>query len=662
MENDFMMTFDSQDSLRWRRLPEEVEQGECFKETSKGIGKLSYYKGKFSMESQRKVCIIREFIAEGPEVYRKAENELYYMNHLLNIPVVGIFGFVLEPLPDSQNLVKYTLVTQSYERSLANSVNEDANIKLNLLFQLVQHLYLLKQKKISHGGLRPEFIYVDENHQIVFGDLFWMYACHSADSAAEYLSLLDLLEDTFLAPEIIILKNNKNCQIEKIDFIAADTFSVGLLILYLFKVYSSYNLIKGNAQDNLDFIYHKKSRRSVANFPVQYIFIKNYLLRNVVEDCLRYGYSSRFAYKNILPCLALLIREHDADEYEVPNNLCESVEFKNLLEDFESLLQYLHERKDPLLTISYIKVVVGWHLEKFKKTLEEYHRAYLSTKCRIESANLYEGIGYFICELYFNLKNSAYTESFRDAILNKQGQPHYKFLINHLFQLDETLQDYVISGLISQNYKRDWKYFFPLKINEIKYNSYTRLRDLKTLYKEFRAFIMHPYVKVKLSKFLPVGFYLDDIIDNLALDRVYILEMQPSLYGLTTCSGNIFLSDFESDLNSLVPENKVCILLTLIHQLAQLLRRINCNNFNEMRNKITPTDNEGSELHLGGDQTESEIYRNRGDTWETIEQMILGESIRYINREAAIYLLKKDFRNPQFREILKRKCMSKYSG
>ena len=261
MENDFMMTFDSQDSLRWRRLPEEVEQGECFKETSKGIGKLSYYKGKFAIESQRKACIIREFIAEGPEVSSKAENELYYMKRLLNIPVVPIFGFVLEPLADSQNLFKYTLVTQAYEKSLENSINEDVTIKLKLLFQLVQLLYILKQKKIFHGGLRPEFIYIDENDKIVFGDLFWMYTqtSYSSDYVAEYLSSLALLEDTFLAPEILILKNNKNCQIEKIDFIAADTFSIGLLILYLFNVYRSYNLLKGNPQDNLDFIYFKKN-------------------------------------------------------------------------------------------------------------------------------------------------------------------------------------------------------------------------------------------------------------------------------------------------------------------------------------------------------------------------------------------------------------------
>ena len=385
-------------------------------------------------------------------------------------------------------------------------------------------------------------------------------------------------------------------------------------------------------------------------------------MRGRVEDSLRYCCGSRIAYKNLLNSLSFLIIDQEFEEIEVPENLSGSVEFTGLLEKFESFLQHLHERKGSrFLTIPYIKAMVSSYLSSCMEYLEDLHKAYLSTRCRTETVDLYEGIGYFICELYLDLKNGIITERFKEAILRTPDRPNYKFLINNFSELDKTLQDYVLTGLVSQTYEKDWGYFFPLGINEIKYNSYTKLRDLQSLYEEFRAFIMDPYVKDKLSNFIPAGFRLDDVVDNLALDRVYILNIQPSLHGLTTHNGNIFLSDFGYDLNRLFPEEKVCILLTLIHELAHLLRRINCNDYNESRNKFTPKDDEDSELNLFTVKTESQIYKIRGEAGDKIEKMILGNSLSYINREAAIYLLNKDFENPQFRVILEEKNMSKES-
>ena len=664
MENDKIGAFNPHDANRWERLPDTVERGECFKETCKGIVKLSYYTGKFTIKSQQRSCIIREFIADAAEVYSKAENELFIMSRLKNgtsILLVDIFGFVIEPILDCQNLMKYTLVTQSYESTLVNFTQKRFKVKINLLFQLVQFLYLMKQRRIFHGALRPEFIYVDQNEQITLGDLFWAYRYKLNESAAEYFSFLDLLEEKFLAPEIIILKLNKNWTVGEIDFIAADIFSVGLLILFFFNDYKSYNQLTGNAQHNLDFINRVVIQKSECNFPVLNISIKNNDLCEMIKDCLRYDKFHRTKYRGIIATLTCL-RVNGDETHVIEDSQIAGIseDFNKLLNDFQKLLKHLHEKKGSrFFTIPYINFAVSWHLDKFKEDLEKYHKAYLLTECRSESVNMIEGIGYFISEFYFDLKNGIITKNFRDTINRTNSLPNYKDFMINFYTLDKTLQDYILTGLVAQSHIDDWEYFFPTSMNEIRYCRYTKLCDLQNLYAEFREFIMHPYIKEKLNSFIPKGFDLEKIVDDLVLQRVYILEIQPSLHGLTTYNGNIFLSSFKRDLRILDPEHKACILLTLIHELAHLLRRIACLDYNEARNKYSPKDNKDSEKESAEHKTENQIYKNRGEAGEAIEIMILGESLSSINRNAATYLLEKNFEDPGFREKLKRKNESK---
>ena len=96
-------------------------------------------------------------------------------------------------------------------------------------------------------------------------------------------------------------------------------------------------------------------------------------------------------------------------------------------------------------------------------------------------------------------------------------------------------------------------------------------------------------------------------------------------------------------------------LYTLLHELAHLLQRINCENFKDSTNRFTPKNNAGFTTYKEEIKTENALKENRGESGEQVEIQLLGKTYDRINREAALYFLEGNFSDENFKEELNRR-------
>ena len=637
------------------KIPNELLKGILIKEASAGYSKLSYYKGKIIIQNEERNYLIREFISLANEVLLKAQNELFLIGILRDmIKIVDVYGFILEKL--SEDTMKYILITQAYETSF-DTVKRDEQGVANLLYQLALSLKISTENNIFHGALTPQFIYINENDEVLLGNFFWSDIPTNKTSLATYIQLLNLQDDSFLSPETLLLKHYNDLKVEEFDYVGADIYSFGLIGLHLLGAYQPYNYLEGDPQTLIDNIYSKK-RHGLK--PLRISLEIDIELEEAIIDCLKQILFIRIDYKQLLKRLGHLIKVPSSQTTADFSIVTNREEFDILIITFETFMNYLHQRKDkPILTPSYIMLMKSQYLKTHSDYLEITSSRYLLTKYRAEFINIADGIAYFIRELHVDLSSQTLAEKFTDMIINSRNNRSYTSIFKQLFSINTTLQDYVITGLCAQTYIVDWDYFFSTT-REIPYKEYVKLVDIPQLYQEFRGIILHPVVKSILTMYLaPMGRELENIIDSLALERTFILKIQPSLHGLTTYNGNIFLSSFQQNLskiNQYLPaEFKFAILLTLLHELAHLLQRINCKNFKDSTNRFTPKNNAGFTTYKEEIKTENALTENRGESGEQVEIQLLGKTYDRINREAALYFLEGNFSDENFKEELNRR-------
>ena len=665
MESDTSNQLTECDFNRLERIPNELIIGELIKETSVDYSKLAYYEGKIIIDNEERNYLIREFTSRADEVRSKAHDELILIGYLRDkIKIVDVYGYIIEYL--SEDKMKYTLITQAYAISFDNVQRNEQGLA-NLLYKLVLTLEIATKNYIFHGGLSPKFIYIDENNEVLLGNFFWSYFYNHKISREDYIKLLKFQDDSFLSPETLLLKNCKNLKIEKIDYVGADVYSVGLIGLHLLESYRPYNQLVGAPQSIIDSIYSKKRKgEKPLKIPLEIDIVNVDCtdLQEAFSDCLRNVLSYRINYQQLLTRLGYVIQAPEIQTTEDVSIIANSKEFDNLLIAFENYMNNFHLRKDKtFFTLNYIRAMKLCYLSEHSEYLEATYSRYLLTKYRTEVINVADGIGYFIRELYIDLNCEDLAAKFKEMITDSGKHRSYASIFEQLLSLNTALQDYVITGLCVQSYSRDWDYFFP-ENEDIPYKEYAKLVDITHLYQEFRAIIVNPVVKNILITYLPIiDQEFERTIESLALERTFIIKMQPSLYGLTTYNGNIFLSSFQrqlSNINQNSPaEIKVAILLKLLHELAHLLRRSNCQSFKDSKNRFTPKNNAGFMTHKEERKTENALTESRGESGEQLEILLLGENYSHINREAALYFLEGNFSKENFKEEFKIKNESK---
>ena len=647
-----------------------LKDDSSFKKFKSDFRKIKYFRGKFAKKSKLQKCIIREFISIDSEVKQFANNEITNIEFIGRfIRISEIFCFYFETF--SSELTKYVIVTRSYENSFNNYSETDENKKINLIYKLANSLEYMNQKGIFYGALRPEFIFIDDDENVVLSDFLWSNNIFLSDIDI-YKPLLTVLDSSFLSPETLILKNNQNIIATKFNTVASDIFSLGLIIMHIFNFYKEVNNLHGNPQEIFDSINIQSFNYKFDKIEVE--ISTNGLFNECTSWFLEYKAFKRLKYQNFLELFnnSTIVRSY-------------SKKFIEVISIFENYINTLKQTNIHSFG-KYIKGTKDSYFMKASEHLEEAYNNFLSTKCRSEEINIEDGILYFIRELFHDLSNDDIGVDFMSAIRECQSSMNYKEIFLNIYNLDPVLQDYVLTGLAVQNYSKDWDYFFPghsiYKLFE--YNFKLNLRDFNVLKDEFNDFIMNPFINNKLLKYCPKSINLTrESLDNI-LQNVYILKIQPSIYGLTTYNGNIFISNFglkfksinpkviipeeinleeikleESESEIIKPEQKVAILLTLFHELAHLLRRSDCEKFMNAKNRYTPKNNEGFIEHEERGLTENQIQVNRGEAGIELEIKIFDESLKSINRLAAEYLLSKPFEDEDFLKKLKIKNAEK---
>ena len=643
---------------RWERIPNELVSGKLIKEISIGFCQLRFYKGKITINNEIKNCLIREFISSTDEVLEKAENELLIIGTLRDrIKIADVYGLIIEERPC--NLLKYILVTQYFKNSFKN-VKRDQIGSAHLLCHLAKSLKIMQEKEIFHGALSPEFIYLDENDEIVLGNFFWSSDYAKTRPYEDYIQLLKFLDESFMSPETLLLKKHKDLIIDDFDFMAADIYSVGLIGLHLLGAYQSINIIEGDPQKIIEAIYSKNSYSLGAlkiNLEVCAV------IKRAIKGCLEFRLDFRIDKEQLLGSLNTLFLVSSTQAMISSPASNHPKEFKELIQGFENYINYLHERRDNYVLIPcYTNAMKYNYLGKFIRYLDETYDRYLLTTYRTEFINVADGIAYFIRELYYDLNDTTLKGEFIAMIKKTVPVRCYEKLLEGLFSLDAILQDYALTGMCVQTYGTDWDYFFPKNLS-IHYAKYVKLISIPELYQQFKGIILNSVVKEALLHFLPSDHQkFEETIDRLALERTYILKIQPSLNGLTTFNGNIFLSSYGKELSEisqeLPAEFKAAILLTLLHELAHLLRRIDCRNFQDSKNIYNPKDNTGFKTHMEERKTENGLTNIRREYGAEIEVVLVGGNLEHINRKAAEYFLEGDFIDEGFKQKLMEKNKS----
>ncbi|OMJ76524.1 hypothetical protein SteCoe_24101 [Stentor coeruleus] len=129
-----------------------------------------------------------------------------------------------------------------------------------------------------------------------------------------------------------------------------------------------------------------------------------------------------------------------------------------------------------------------------------------------------------------------------------------------------------------------------------------------------------------------------------ALNRVYVLQMQPSLYGLTTFNQKILVSPFYISLKPPKSDSQAAMLLTIFHELAHYIRRINCKTYADSRAIYTPKNDKIQKEDLSGMSEYDYIYSRR-EAGNDAELQLLGKKMETINESAGNFLFEGDLSN-----------------
>ena len=644
-----------------RKIPESISDKSPIDSIEFCSNTLSYSFIKYECNNIKKNCIMREFIGDRNLILLIAFREQSAQKLLKNIvKLAEIYIFYFEDI--SQEKIRYAIIYQNFEKSFANITDLEETRKNEYLFRLLQILEIMKQNYFFHGSLNPRFIYIDENNDIVLANLMCAFNDISDLSESDVFSLV-MLDDNFLAPEALIKKYQSNVSIEHYDFFAADVFSFGLIALFVFNSFQRINSLNGDGQDILYQIYRKKVKYNLPD--IENPFENDSFVYFIVDNCLEYRIRRRITYDEITSAYS--------ESYHLNStSLMVSNNFLSLIKDFTKFLRSLISKLSS--NFSYISGMKKYYLDNHYDYLEESYEKFLSTNCKSDQINVEIGIAYFICSVYRDLKNQMFARKFISSINKYKSELKVAEFLLNIFNLDRALQDYVVIGLIMQSIELDWNYFFPSNLKLIKYKYISKLTDFPYLMNQIKAFTMNPFILDILSRYCPPSFVLNEDIITDIFDRIYLIDIQPSSYGLTTYNGNIFISRFLSDETvclsgsieerkdaslGMSAERKGAILITILHEMGHALRRYDCINFKQSKNRYTPK-NDCFDFADRVDEknTENQFEEKRGEAGYNLELSVLGEPTVRINEDAANYLFTMPFDNPKFRKVFHAKNKS----
>lgn len=286
-------------------------------------------------------------------------------------------------------------------------------------------------------------------------------------------------------------------------------------------------------------------------------------------------------------------------------------------------------------------------LEAMQKNLAlAFDRAYTSfysTECSNSNIKLVDGLMIFLHNSVSYLSGNKAgviilsQELKNDELLTKD---QFLYFFKQIKNLSEIHQNFIVFSLIKMKIERDWHNFFNLTF--FSRLLFYKLKDVTILMKEFSSILKKRFIIESLQKFNPSGMNIRLILNQL-LENIYLTRLMTSRSGMSTYNNFIFIdceiSDFYNQIETL--QHRTIFYIILLHELAHLLRRINCTTFQQARNTLILTSmEEDSKQAIEDDfKTEREWEGAKGKAGFMFEKMIFREIITAICIEAADYFV-----------------------
>ncbi|OMJ79610.1 hypothetical protein SteCoe_20340 [Stentor coeruleus] len=658
-------------SLYWEKQSESLVVREIIYKRKNRNFRVEMYSGDYSLNGDSFRCEIRKLKPRSDQnIYNFASSELYIIRSISDSSrFCECIGFYFEKI-NEESKVAYCLVTKSYTKQLISILNsQNLRKKEKLIKETIQGIIELHQREIFHGAIDPRSLYYDKTKKTVrIGNFLYSRSCNQFKEDFKNWKLLSsLLNKEFVAPEILLLQRctRKGVSLLPFDPKKCDTFSIGLLILWIFnKTQGNLNLLKINEYE----CQNKCINKSIRDIYTLNVFKNRIFLSDLqqkiqeieqaIKACietfvenderkkfwllgaLNVFYSERASCNELINLfeneVQILDVEAEAEDSDIMScfdgNATESCIFDEIILEFTNIINRLFRLPVDWISVKdQIDAAIIRFSSDFKKAFDSHYDSPIE-----ESIKVVDGIVIFVHSILFQLSDIENLKNFALNIVPK-GQISYNFAMYRILGCRPDLRHYFVNGLSSLNFmKNDWTYFFfelPLKQDVIPLTEYPEV--LKAFKKVFYSDILQNLFKkhFEISELIP-------LFEERVFPKIFLLKTQPSIHGMTSYDMIIYINcNVVTFTNSILWQGAV--LVVLFHELAYFLTRINLKTRKAVRNSMTPRF-EGFKLVFKENPNPVPEKNNRGEAGFRLEFQLFGERISRINAEAAEVFLNID--------------------
>lgn len=279
---------------------------------------------------------------------------------------------------------------------------------------------------------------------------------------------------------------------------------------------------------------------------------------------------------------------------------------------------------------------------KFTQVFDKAYTSFYSTKCSNRYIKIIDGLMIFLRNsIKFLSGNYSGVIILSQTLKNDELLTKDQFLnfFKQIRNLSGVHQNFIVFSLITMRIERDWHNFFNLIF--FSRLSFYKFKDFTMLENEFSSILEKRFVIESLQKFTPSNIDIRFVVNQL-LENVYLTRLMSSC-GLRTYNHFIFIDCESSDVNSQIInlKDRVIIYIILLHELAYLLRKINCTTFGQAKSTFIQKTLDGDlEKDVEDDfKTEREREEDENKAGFMLEKVLFGKIPKRICVDAADFFL-----------------------
>ncbi|OMJ65365.1 hypothetical protein SteCoe_38371 [Stentor coeruleus] len=545
------------------------------------------------------------------------------------------------------DIYQISFITENYQKTLMQYQEESEDVKLEILEKIAKMLYKVNKYSLIYGKISPECICITEDKRILLKYMHWLLFKNKFKVIFPQFAVLS---NEYLAPELIFMRN---CELRNINLHInlSSVYSFGLIFLKLFNCELPQINFTRTKKDALKYISGKSILEAVfIIFSEQTLeFINQSNEHSIVNKCLNAVIENRWSFKRITKQMKLFKLKKEKKEKKIISPAQPFSDTINLhhitLEKMSKILINCHQRVLSEKNSNPIKEFYSL-VQDFLPILQDGEFIFFSTPCKTEKIPAEAG---FITFFHYLIKDIISDEELVSQLLATfiefKEVPNYKDLFYFFSKSKiEHLKDLLITEMIVQIYKKDWKFLFPQNLASSKLlKTCKKLTKNKTFFMEASIFFNQDIIIEILSQFYQNTLLVRDKISE-GLNRVYITKLMPSLNGLTTYNLNIFIKDFRAANNKKMNNaEKGATLVTMFHELAHFLKRYDSKTLLESRSKCAPKSNADFEQSETLNKSEWEISDFRRESRIKLKFDLFESNLSSINEHAGSYLLQGNF-------------------